>query len=97
MAMMDFEAITQDAIRLSAAVVRAGGMATKSFVEDWLMAHHDGLSKVDARHITNQIEFNRLEWTGPAALADYPDVELTGRIGRAVVGLPGAKIIENNP
>lgn len=94
---MDFEVITQDALRLSAAVVRAGGMATKSFIEDWLQAHNDGISKVDARWITNQIEFNRLEWTGPADLADYPDVELTGRICRAVVGLPGAKIIGNNP
>ena len=89
---MDFETITNEAIRLSAAVVRAGGMATKPFIEDWLQAHHDGLSKVDARHITNQIEFNRLEWSGPAELSDYPDVILKGKVGRAVVGLPEAKI-----
>jgi len=90
---MDFEAITNDAIKLTAAVVRGGGMATKSFIEDWLMAHHYGLSKIDARWITNQIEFNRLEWTGPADLADYPDVKFEGRVNRAVVGLTPAKII----
>ena len=89
---VDFEKITKDAIRLSAAVVRAGGMATKCFIEDWLQAHNDGLSKVDARWITNQIEFNRLVWNGPADLADYPDVTLKGKVSRAIVGLPEAKI-----
>ena len=73
---MDLEKITNQALRLSKAVITAGGMATKPFIEDWLMAHNEGLTKVDARFITNQIEFHNETWPWDADLKDYSNVEL---------------------
>jgi hypothetical protein len=84
--MTDFDFITEQALKLTAAVVQAGGMATKSFLEDWLIKHNPGLSKVDARYITNQIEFNNRRYNGKVDLAEFPDVEFEGRSNRAVLG-----------
>jgi len=84
---MDLEKIKNQALRLQKAVIAAGGMSTKSFLEDWLMAHNEGLAKVDARYITNHIEFYALVWPEGIDIKEYPDVKLKEK------GAPAAVLI----
>ncbi len=60
----------------------AGGMATKTAVEDVLLARHATLNRADAHAIMNWIEFNDIDrfvhkrhFEGaPPTIADYPEI-----------------------
>ena len=55
-----FEKLVAEAIDIRYAIVNAGGMATKSAVEDVLIARHS-IDRYDAHVVTNHIEFNDLD------------------------------------
>ncbi|MBE2198102.1 MAG: hypothetical protein IAE79_05790 [Anaerolinea sp.] len=80
-----FETLVQEACRIRYAVYKAGGMATKSGVEDALMYFH-GIERDMAHDVMNHIEYNALdsfrEWRGTGdepKLSDYPEIALIGR------------------
>ncbi len=86
--MEHFESLIYQAICVRDAVVDAGGMATKSFMEDYLVFHHPDLSRGDAHDVTNTIEFEQrtLTYDDKPTLNEYPEVVLQqGKIGRAMI------------
>jgi hypothetical protein len=81
---MEFDELVQAAIRIRYAVYQAGGMATKSGVEDVLMRRY-GVERDIAHEAMNHIEYFGLDslrrWRGSGdvpALADYPEIVLVG-------------------
>ena len=88
---MEFDQLILEAIKVRYAVYQAGGMATKSGVEDVLM-HRFGVDRHFAHMVMNHLEYYSLdstrEWTGEGevpTLADYPEIELVGRVPRISV------------
>ena len=83
-----FNTLVVEAVRVRDAVVFAGGMATKSFMEDFLMLKHSGLSRHDAHTVTNHIEYEnkKLSHSSNSTLQEYPEVILQGKkLKKAVV------------
>ena len=79
-----FDELVQAAIRIRYAVYQAGGMATKSGVEDVLM-HRYGAERDIAHEVMNHIEYYNLDslrwWRGEGdapTMADYPEIVLVG-------------------
>ena len=86
-----FDALVQEAIRVRYAVYQAGGMATKSGIEDVLM-HMFGIDRGLGHLVMNHIEQHDLDsfrfWhsEGPEpTLEDYPFISLDGRLRRIKV------------
>jgi hypothetical protein len=82
-----FDAMLPVAFRCRHAVYQAGGMATKSGVEDVLI-HRFGCDRIVPHMVMNHIEYNGLDnlrdWRGegePPTLAEFPEVILSGRLG----------------
>jgi hypothetical protein len=79
-----FNELVQAAIRIRYAVYQAGGMATKSGVEDVLM-HRYAVERDIAHDVMNHIEYHDLDslrcWRGEGdapTLAEYPEIALVG-------------------
>ena len=81
---IDVEGPILEAIRIRYLIVRAGGMATKSGVEDVLIAKGIVQDRHAGHEIMNDIEFYRLDvWPGrpwpshygqEPDIADYPEI-----------------------
>lgn len=83
-----FNALIEQAVRVRDVVVFAGGMATKSFMEDFLMLKFPGLSRYDAHTVTNHIEYEnkKSSYSNNPTIQEYPEVMLQGKkLKKAVV------------
>jgi hypothetical protein len=79
----EFEALVHEAVEIKYVIYKAGGMATKTAVEDVLMLRHSGLDRYEAHDVLNRVEFLNLKIRKPYAceanterptLADYPEI-----------------------
>jgi hypothetical protein len=79
----EFEALVHEAVEIKYVIFEAGGMATKTAVEDVLMLRHPGLGRHEAHDVLNRAEFLNLKIRKPYAceanadrptLDDYPEI-----------------------
>lgn len=69
------ERLIKQAVEIRFLIVANGGMATKSVVEDVLMARHAGLGRTEAHDILNHIEYHNIGQPDDLPeLADYPEI-----------------------
>lgn len=77
------EDLMREATEIQYVILVAGGMATKTTVEDVLMLRHPGLDRYNAHNILNDVEFYNLKIRKPYAgeanperptLDDYPEI-----------------------
>ena len=81
--MQMFEMLVNEARDIRFVIVKAGGMATKSAVEDVLMLRHSEIGRSEAHEVTNYIEQNnidafpmrrRFEMDIEPTIEDFPEI-----------------------